>query len=409
MRVLMVTGEYPPMQGGVGAYSAALAQALHALGVQVSVLTDRRAKPAPGKSAPGASATGSATGLPVSPTYPQTYPQVDRWGWGSLGKIADRARAIGADWIHVQYQTAAFGMHPAINFGPLYWRRRGLRVAWTYHDLLVPYLFPKAGARLRRWVTERPAFSADVTIVTNEQDRRQLAGRIVNLAEIPIGSNIHGVEISAAERRALRTGWGYNDGDLLLAYFGFLNRSKGGMTLVETLDRLVTQGRNAHLLMIGERVGASDPTNFAYLQEVEARITELGLTERVKWTGRLTDGEVAASLNAVDVLVMPYSDGASLRRGTLMAGLANGCAIVTTAPQTPLPDFLDDRDWLAVPPNDAEATAQAVLRIADDSALAAKLRANARQRSRLYTWEGIAARHLALYGFATGLADPDCL
>ncbi|MBI3957259.1 MAG: glycosyltransferase family 4 protein [Chloroflexi bacterium] len=392
MHILMVTGEYPPMQGGVGAYSAALAQALNALGVQVSVLTDRR-----------------ATISPDSPAYPRSYPQVDRWGWGSLGKIADRARAIAADWIHVQYQTAAFGMHPAINFGPLLWRRRGLRVAWTYHDLLVPYLFPKAGARLRRWVTERPAFSADVTIVTNEQDRRQLAGRVAVLTAIPIGSNIRGVQVSEAERRAIRTDWGYADGDLLLAYFGFLNRSKGGMTLVETLQRLVGQGRNAHLLMVGERVGASDPTNFAYLQEVEARIAEWGLAKRVYWTGRLADAKVAGALNAIDVLVMPYSDGASLRRGTLMAGLANGCAIVTTTPQTPLPDFQDGRDWLAVPPNDADATAQAVLRIADDPALAAKLRANARQRSRLYGWESIAARHLAVYGLSTGLANPSRL
>jgi glycosyltransferase involved in cell wall biosynthesis len=107
----------------------------------------------------------------------------------------------------------------------------------------------------------------------------------------------------------------------------------------------------------------------------------------------------------VDVLVMPYADGASLRRGTLMAGLANGCAIVTTIPQMPLPDMHDGRDWLTVPPNDADATAQAVLRIADDPMLAETLRANARERSYLYRWENIAARHLSLYGLPTSLAD----
>lgn len=68
-------------------------------------------------------------------------------------------------------------MHPAINFGPLLWRRQGLRVAWSYHDLLVP-ISSKAGVRTRRWVTERPAFTADATIVTNEQDESQLAGHV---------------------------------------------------------------------------------------------------------------------------------------------------------------------------------------------------------------------------------------
>ena len=365
MHILLVTGEYPPMQGGVGAYTAALGQALLAQGVEVSVLTDRRA-------------TLSPQLFTHSPAYPQVYPQIDQWGWASLGEIARFAHKVAAEWIHVQYQTAAFGMHPAINFGPTFWRRRGLRVAWTYHDLLVPYLFPKAGGRLRRWVTERPGLTANATIVTNEQDRSQLAGRVKNLSAIPIGSNIQGKELSGEERRAVREGLGYADDDLVLAYFGFLNRSKGGITLVETLHRLAAQGRNVHLLMIGERVGASDPTNYAYLQAVEERIASLGLSERVRWSGRLSDEAVAESLNAIDVLVMPYTDGASLRRGTLMAGLVNGCGIVTTTPQSPLPDLREGVEWLTVPADDPDATAQVVARIADEPVLAEKLRANAR-------------------------------
>ncbi len=388
MHVLMVTGEFPPMQGGVGAYTAMLAQTLSHTGVDVSVITDQR-----------------ATSLPGSTDFPQSYPQIDRWGWGSLGKISQLARGIHADWIHVQYQTAAFGMHPAINFGPLYWRRQGFHVAWTYHDLLVPYLFPKAGSRLRRWVTERPAFSSNATIVTNEPDRRQLEGRVANLTAIPIGSNIQGRTLTLEQRRTLRADWGYGDDDLLLAYFGFLNRSKGGITLVETLGNLVAAGRNVHLLMVGERVGASDPTNFVYLQEVEARIAALGLAERVRWTGHLADEAVAAALNAIDVLVMPYADGASLRRGTLMAGLVNGCAIVTTTPQTPLPELHNGRDWLTVAPEDVQATARAVARILDDGSLAMTLRSNARQRSRFFAWESIASRHITVYGLPVVLGD----
>jgi glycosyltransferase involved in cell wall biosynthesis len=316
---------------------------------------------------------------------------------------------VAADWIHVQYQTAAFGMHPAINFGPSFWQRRGLRVAWTYHDLLVPYLFPKAGDRLRRWVTERPGFTANATIVTNEQDRSQLAGRVKNLSAIPIGSNIQGKELGEEERQAVRGRLGYAADDLVLAYFGFLNRSKGGIVLVETLHRLAAQGRNVHLLMVGERVGASDPTNYAYLQEVEERIASLGLSGRVRWSGRLSDEAVAESLNAIDVLVMPYTDGASLRRGTLMAGLVNGCALVTTTPQSLIPDLRDGQEWLTVPPDDPDATALAVARIADDSTLAEKLRANARAASRRYGWESIAARHLPIYGLSGGLAIPPSL
>ena len=380
MHVLFVSGEYPPMTGGVGAYTAELGKALQALGVEVSVFTSKMAEAGEN-----------------SPVYPQSYPQVYRWGWREVGKIPDVARKIGADWLHVQYQTAAFHMHPAINFAPILWKRRGLRVAWTYHDLLVPYLFPKAGARLRRWVTERPSYTADLTIVTNEGDFQQLRGSASPLRKIPIGSNIQGQFLDDAARRRRRAQRGYDESSLVIAYFGFLNRSKGGLTLIDTLDVLVRQGHNAHLLMIGERVGASDATNHAYLSEVEARIGQLGLGERVKWTGHQPDDEVSADLNAADVLLMPYTDGVSLRRGTLMAGLVNGCAIVTTMPQSPLTELVDGRDLLLVPPEDPSSAAAAVAKIVTEDGLSLLLRANARQAAKQFSWPVIAQAHCDLY------------
>src|SRR5438105_13054936 len=52
--------------------------------------------------------------------------------------------------VHVQYQAAAFGMTLPVHLLPRYFRRRapGRKVFVTFHDLKVPYLFPKAG-RLR--------------------------------------------------------------------------------------------------------------------------------------------------------------------------------------------------------------------------------------------------------------------
>ncbi|MCB0182965.1 MAG: glycosyltransferase, partial [Caldilineaceae bacterium] len=251
--------------------------------------------------------------------------------------------------------------------------------------------------RLRRWVTEQPAHSAELTIVTNEGDRRQLQGRASTLHKIPIGSNIQGQLLDADARWRRRAQRGYDDDCLVIGYFGFLNRSKGGMTLIDTLGELVRAGRNARLLMIGERVGDSDATNDAYLAEVEARIAELDLGHRVQWTGRQPDAEVGADLNAVDVLLMPYTDGVSLRRGTLMAGLVNGCAIVTTTPQAPLPELVDGRDLLLVPALDTAAAATAVMRIAADDDLAARLRASARQAAQQFSWSAIAEKHRALY------------
>lgn len=396
MHILFVTGEYPPMLGGVGAYTAALAHALTALGARVSVMTSRRAAQEAAPTADERNMDESGVGV---------HPRIERWGWHSTNRLGQWAEEQSVDWIHVQYQTAAFGMHPAINLAPRRWRKRGqhhgFRIAWTYHDLLVPYLFPKAGRKLRRWITEYPAHHSELTIVTNEGDRTQLAARLPAAirppVKIPIGSNIQGRSLTREARIQLRMRYGYGADDFVLAYFGFLNRSKGGATLIRTLHRLIQQGVNAHLLMIGERVGASDPTNAAYLYEIEALIRDLGLTDRVQWTDRLPDAAASAALNGCDVLFMPYEDGASLRRGTLMAGLANGCAIVTTTPRSPLPELVDGRDLCYVPPGDPAAATSAILQLVQTPALADELRHNARARSQLFTWERIAQQHLALY------------
>lgn len=385
--VLLISGEYPPMSGGVGAYTQELGQALAARGWRVSVLTSRRAA----EGAVEDVGEGPGDG-PIA-----VYPIVTKWDWHVRRQAAQLAEEIGADWMHVQYQTAAFGMHPAINFAPGVWQRHGRRVAWTYHDLLVPYLFPKAGVRLRRWVTERPARTSDLTVVTNEGDRLALVDTARNLARIPIGSNIQARRFSAAQRRTQRAEHGFGDDCLVVGYFGFLNRAKGGLVLIEAMAQLAARLPNVKLLMIGERVGASDPTNYPYLQQVEAAIHRCGLDDHVVWTGRRPDAVISAELDACDVLLMPYLDGASLRRGTLMAGLAQGCAIVTTMPQAPLPELVDGHDVLYIPPNDATAAAAAVIRLARDGELAGRLRSNAKRVSAAFTWEGIAEAHEQLY------------
>ncbi len=388
MHILLVTGEYPPLQGGVGAYTSELATALQDSGTRVSILT----------SAMQTSEVQQSADITIPHGQVTAHRIISRWTPQIYRQVLDHARKIKADWLHIQYQTAAFGMNPSINFAPQMWRRMGFRnVAWTYHDLLVPYLFPKAGQRLRKWVTQRPAQTARLTIVTNEEDNLQLAENGLIAERVAIGSNIQGYALSPDERSARRAMRGYDDKDLVIAYFGFLNKSKGGITLIHTLYRLKRTRRKVKLLMIGERVGASDPTNYAYLQEVERLANDLEVAALIQWTGYQSDADVGADLNACDVLFMPYEDGASLRRGTLMAGLANGCAIVTTKPQTPIPELEDGAQLLYVPPRDPSAAALMIAHLGDNFALATQLRRRARRRSQHFRWDTIAARHQELY------------
>jgi glycosyltransferase involved in cell wall biosynthesis len=385
MHVLFVTGEYPPMQGGVGAYTRELGRALHDQGARISVLTSQSA---------------AQSNCAEFDGCIRVLPAIEKWDWRIFQIVPDLAHELNADWVHVQYQTAAYAMHPAINFAPIWWQRTEICTAWTYHDLLPMYLFPKAGRLLRNWVTERPAHGVDCVITTTEADRLSLAGHRIDAVTIPIGSNIVSAHLAPEERHARRTQRGYADSDLVIGFFGFLNQSKGCIDLIRTLHRLSQVRGDVRLLMIGDKVGASDQTNKAYYRKIEAKIRKYNLAERIQWTDAEPDEDVAADLNACDVLLLPFTDGASLRRGTLMAALVNGCAIVTTTPQAPLPELEHERDLLYTEVGDTEAMTVAVMRLAEDASLRATLQSNARRSSKQFGWEEIARRHLEIY--ATG-------
>jgi glycosyltransferase involved in cell wall biosynthesis len=382
MLVGLVTGEYPPMQGGVGAFTVELGQGLVALGHEVHVITGDFL---------ASESDAQMSGLIV-------HRVVQSWGWGCWKQVLAVAREFRLEVLDVQYQAAAYGMHAAINFVPR-GRRHRPPVVVTFHDLKVPYLFPKAGP-LRWRVVRMLARRSDSVIVTNREDYLRLETEInrKRLNLIPIGSNIPAVLPAGYSRDAERAHWGVGPGDLLLGYFGFLNESKGGEELVQALALLVARGAPAHLLMIGGRLGSSDPTNRAYAERVDQLIADLGMEERVHWTGYSNPEAVSAGLLATDMCVLPYRDGVSFRRGTLHACLVHGRAIVTTRPAVSLSEARDGENMLLVEPRDPERLAQAVMRLASDRALRERLEARAAALAAEFAWERIARQTAALFG-----------
>lgn len=392
MRIGLVTGEYPPMEGGVGAFTEQLARALAACGHEIHIITSRAARPA------DAPRRASALLQPYDLGFAQLHARVGRWRWPSLSTVADVVLRYDLQVVNLQYQAAAYNMRAAaIHFLP--WRLRGVApTVVTFHDLRVPYLFPKAGG-LREAAVRGLARRAAGGIATNAADLAQLAlWTNAPLCRIPIGSNIDAREPNHVEIDEARVGLGLPADAVLLGYFGFLNETKGADTLIDALAQL--DGRY-HLVFIGGQTGASDPqNNEAFLRDLRERIDGLGLAERVHWTGFLSPGRVSAHLAAADLMVMPYRDGVSLRRGTLMAALAHGRPLITTTPSAAgaAPELRHgDNVWL-VPPGDAAALAAAVATLSADPAARTRLGHGAREVAGLFDWGAIAGQTADFYG-----------
>lgn len=384
MRIGLVTGEYPPMEGGVGAFTEILAREMVGMGHEVYVLTSREGREE------SRERRVSDLKKPLERDGVQVWAKARRWNWKDVGWVADVALRFELDVVNVQYQPAAFNMrNPAINFLPF--RLKGLaKSAVTFHDLRTPYLFPKAGG-LRDWVVKRLAVSADGVIATNHSDYTQLTRfRTKNVHEIPIGSNITVQPVSPQEKEAIRDSLGKPE--VLLAYFGFLNPSKGGDLLIKALAEL---DEAVHLVFIGGQTGASDDlVNSAYLEELRREIRDKRLEKRVHWTGFVEDEAVSAYFETADLVVLPYTDGASLRRGTLMAALAHGRPLITTRPQAKTPLVHGENCWL-IPP-DHQAIVKAVNELRGNP-LKNKLGENAKTLSKQFEWSGIAGQTVAFF------------
>ncbi len=308
--------------------------------------------------------------------------------------------------VHLQYQTAAYAMHPAVCLLPAWLRGKGYNVVTTFHDLREPYVFPKAGP-LRRLLTRILATSSAAVVAVTPEDlaplRDWLEPALDRLHAIPIGSNILPPADGPTEaaRAAFRARFGVVADEALVGYFGMLNRSKGLETLLESFAQLLAGGVACRLLIIGGEAGASDPTNEGTRRRFVEALAARGLAEVVSFTGHLESAGVSLALASLDVCLLPYRDGVSLRRGSLMAALAHGCPIVTTMPSAPaapsLPLPADERDVLLVPSEDAAALAVAARRLVGDPELRRRLGAGARALAESFTWDKIALAHVSLY------------
>jgi glycosyltransferase involved in cell wall biosynthesis len=355
-QILFVSGEYPPDVGGVGDYTDRLRHALAWQGWQSSVLSRR---------------------------------QVRHWDARALVWLLRAAPRDGL--VHIQFQAAAYDLLGDVCMMPTLLRRMrpGVCVVTTFHDVHVPYLFPRA-AGLRRGAVNLLARTSHAVIAADERDIQSLGGPSCRHHQVPIGPNIACEPGAAYDRTTFRTSYGLKADTLAIVYFGLLNHSKGLELLIDAFELILTKMPAARLLLLGGEAGASDPTDRHTAAGVRCRLNRLG--ERVVRTGWLRPQALSEYLLAADVALLPYADGASPRRGSLLACAEHGLPIVSTQPASPaVADAVH-----AVPP-DAAILAAAVLEVAQDAALSARLRESTATLAARTNWSRIAAAHVQIY------------
>jgi glycosyltransferase involved in cell wall biosynthesis len=171
---------------------------------------------------------------------------------------------------------------------------------------------------------------------------------------MPIPSNV-ATQADAKATAALRVGLA-NRG-LLLGHFGTYGTYITD-PLTPVLTKLLTRHSDWSILLVGR--GSA-----TYAQSLSQLVPDAN--ERIHAADGLTSTGVADHLAACDLLIQPYGDGASSRRTSLMAGLALGLPIVTTAGFATEPVWMEESAVVMVSVGRSDQMVEAVERLAADS------------------------------------------
>lgn len=359
MRIVMACPTYPPrtLTCGVGDYTRRLAIALAEAGERVTVMTSKEYE--------GRERQDGVTVLPL----------LDSPGWW---------RVAAADVVHLQYTPELYRTRRVAAL-PIVARP----FVTTFHTLFDSTLRSRVRAV---WLVA----AASAVVSANEEVtgvlRRRLPWLIRRVTEIPIGSNVADAD-PVTDRARVRARLGLTADTLLIAHFGLVYPGKGLETLLDALARARAAAPRAVLVIVGD-TRAEDR---AYRDALNARARALGVGGAVVWTGRREPADVRAILAAADLYVVPYDDGVSIRRGTLLAGLAAGLPVVSTIAARPSAYLKDNDNVALVPPRDAGALAARIATLLTAPGERARLAAGARKLAERCAWPVIADEHRALY------------
>ncbi|MDE2507572.1 MAG: glycosyltransferase [Planctomycetota bacterium] len=360
----ILTGEYPPLMGGVADYTAAVASALAARGVEVHVWTPRA-----GRSRLESSHVFTSNDLDATRGRVLVEEFGDGWSPRSLRRLAARLDAFPAPRrLLVQWTPNAWGwkgMNLAFCRFLLARRRRGDDVRVMVHE--VRYTLESSDGPARRVLAGvqrlmvatlmRAATRVDVAIPA-WADRlcRDAPRSRPPVVWRPVPNTIPRVDNPAqVARRRLDLA---PAGAAIVGCFATC-RGEVAAQLGQILPRVLDAQPSCVALVIGR--GAA-----AFVDDLNARRPRLA--GRLNASDAVPAASISIDLQACDLMLQPYPDGVSTRRTTIMAPLAHGVPAVTKLGRLSEPFWSTIQPVALAPAHDPDAFVARALELLDSHA-----------------------------------------
>lgn len=269
-KIVLITGSYPPDFCGVGDYTEKL----------LKVLT-------------------------LNNTYEVQVFYKSKWKLRCLLSYFRELVNRKVEIYHMQYPTEGYGYSLTPFILAVFLRLTGKMVITTVHELssrnLLAYIY-----------TQFLIFFSTKIIVSNSLELKHACRFIFNSKKvflIPIASNI---------TKSLFSEVPFNKRTTDLAYFGHIRPIKGIENFINAVN--ILKG-NLNIQLIGQ-----------VLEKYKDFFEKISLDAKKFNIDLITDKdekEVADLLSNVKIIYLPFPDGISSRRGTLLASLLNGCVVIS--------------------------------------------------------------------------------
>lgn len=361
MRIGIAVPNFPParFEGGISHYSAFLGEHLSLLGHKVYAITSAEFT------------------VPVDRSELTPSVEIIRipgpWGFKTVKFFKGAIEDFELDVIILQYSPASFNS--------------GFRLGWAWSSFScqkITAFHTLWGRSIDRFVGISVLFGSPKIIATNSEIMTILEKRIPYLLKrtywIPIGSNILPSKDLMIEGRTPEP---------LVVYFGMLYPGKGVSMILDVAELLRKRGQFFSLKIVGG--GGAD--HKSYEDEIQKEITTRRLNNSIEYVGFLPSSEISMYLKKSRVVFLPYDSGLSDRRGSFMAAIAHGKAVLTKKPIVNMP-FLKKGVNVIWPDEDSVSGYADMLELLlKDNHLVNILEEGASALSRKFAWERIASEY----------------
>jgi glycosyltransferase involved in cell wall biosynthesis len=300
VRLLLITGSFPPQKCGVGDYTFSLTRALAEIpDIKIGVLTS--ATP---------DMVNAKNGIEV-------YPIIKRWDISDVPKIIGLIRKWSPDIVHVQYPTQGYRRKLLPDLLPLICFLMGAKIVQTWHEgfgwLRAPQFFMKAmipGSLL----VVRPQYRESLPSFM----RWVLESRDIHF--IPNASSVPRASLSNDERIALRMQT-LKGQQRLVVFFGFVHPPKGVTLLFDIADP-----SSDHVVIAGDIDQAGK-----YKDEIQQYCSSEPWLGKVTISGFLTAEAASKLLSVADAVILPFRTGGGEWNTSIHSAVLQGTLVITTS------------------------------------------------------------------------------